>query len=83
MAVNCWLVPSAIEGFAGVTAIDTKVAGVTVRLLDPLIAPDVALMLAFPTATAFTSPVLETVAVAAEEELQVAVLVRSCVLPSL
>ena len=72
-----------MEGFAGMTAIDTKVAGDTVRLLEPLTAPDVALMLAFPTATAVTSPVLETVAVAAEEELQVTMLVRFCVLPSL
>lgn len=77
------MVPSAIEGFAGVTAIETMVAGVTVRLLEPLIAPDVALMLALPTARALTSPLLVTVAVVAKEELQVAVLVRSCVLPSL
>lgn len=72
-----------MDGLAGVTAIDTIVAGVTVRLLEPLIAPDVALMLVFPTATAVTSPVVDTVAVADEEELQLAVFVRSCILPSL
>ena len=77
MAANCWFVPSAMDAFAGVTAIDTMVAGVTVRLLEPLTEPDVALMLAFPTATAVTRPLADTVAVATEEELHVAVLVRS------
>ena len=68
VAANCWLVPAAMDGLAGVTVIEINEAAV---------------MVALPAATAFTSPVLETVAVAAEEELQVAVLVRSCVLPSL
>lgn len=77
MAANCCSVPSAMDAFAGVTAMDTMVAGVTVRLLDPLIEPELAVMVAFPTAVAVTSPVAETVAVAVEEELQVAVLVRS------
>lgn len=66
-----------MDAFPGVTAIETIVAGVTVRLLEPLTEPDVALMLAFPTATAVTRPLADTVAVAPEEELQVTVLVRS------
>lgn len=83
MAANCCFVPSAMDAFAGVTAMDTMVAGVTVRLLDPLIEPELALMVAVPTAVAVTSPVADTVAVVVDEELHVAVLVRSCVLPSL
>src|SRR5690349_10780494 len=42
VAVNCWFVPDEIDGFAGVTAIDTKVAAVTVRVVDPLTAPELA-----------------------------------------
>src|SRR5208282_3344245 len=43
VAVNCCVAPLAIDGFAGVTAIDTKVgAGVTVRPVDPLIEPEAA-----------------------------------------
>ncbi len=71
-----------MEAFAGVTAIESMVAGVTVRVLDPLMDPELALMVAFPTAVAVTNPVAETVAVVTAEELQVAVLVRSWELPS-
>jgi hypothetical protein len=34
--------PFAIEGFAGVTATDTSVAEVTVRVVEPLMAPEAA-----------------------------------------
>lgn len=71
-----------MDAFAGVTAMESMVAGVTVRLLEPLMDPELAVMVAFPAAIAVTSPVAETVAVAVAEESQVAVLVRSCVLPS-
>ncbi len=82
VAANCWLVPRAMEAFAGVTAMESMVAGVTVRLLEPLMDPELAVIVAFPTAVAMTSPVAETVAVAVGEEFHIAVLVRSCVLPS-
>ena len=42
VAVNCSVAPFAIEGFAGVTAIDTSVAAVTVRVVDPVMAPEAA-----------------------------------------
>jgi len=42
VAVNCSVAPFAIEGFAGVTAIDTSVAAVTVRVVDPVMAPETA-----------------------------------------
>jgi hypothetical protein len=35
-AVNCWVVPSAIEGFAGVTTSETSAAAVTVRDVLPV-----------------------------------------------
>jgi hypothetical protein len=35
-------VPFAIEGFAGVTAIDTSVAAVTVRVVEPVMPAEVA-----------------------------------------
>ena len=82
MAVNCRVSPNAMDGLAGVTAIDTKAGAVTVRFADPVIKPDVARMVAVPCATVAASPVLLTVAMPVADELQVTVLVRSRVLPS-
>ena len=42
MAVNCRVLPLVIEGFTGVTAIDTSVAGVTVSVVLPETVPEVA-----------------------------------------
>jgi hypothetical protein len=42
VAVNCSDVPFAIERFGAVTAIDTNVAAVTVKVADPLTLPEVA-----------------------------------------
>ena len=42
MAVNCCCWPAAIEGLAGVTAIDTSTGAVTVRAVEPLMEPEVA-----------------------------------------
>ena len=42
VAVNCSEVPLAIERLGAVTAIDTNVAAVTVRVADPLMFPEVA-----------------------------------------
>ena len=44
VAANCCVVPLAIVGFAGVTAIDTRVAGPTVSAVLPVTAPNVALI---------------------------------------
>jgi hypothetical protein len=44
--VNCSVVPFAIEGFAGVTAIDTNVAEVTVKIVEPMTPPETALVAA-------------------------------------
>jgi hypothetical protein len=73
----------AIEGFAGVTAIDCSVAAVTVRVVEPLIAPDVALIVEVPTPAPVASPAALIVAVVVVPEVQVTVEVKFCVVPSL
>jgi hypothetical protein len=81
--VNCWFVPDTVEGFAGVTAIETRAAAVTVRMVDPLTVPELAEMVVVPTLFAVARPPLEMVATPVDEELQVTVLVRFWVLPLL
>lgn len=84
MAVNCRVLPTAIEGFGGPTAIETR-AGViiTVRGVEPLTLPEVAVMVVLPAATPVASPLVVIVALLVSEEVHVAELVRSCVLESL
>jgi hypothetical protein len=80
VAVNCRVVPCAILGLVGVIAMDTSVAGVTVRVVDPETSPDVAVIDVEPAATEVASPlepaVLLTVATPVEDELQVTAVVR-------
>jgi hypothetical protein len=73
----------AIDGFAGVTAIDCSVAAVTVRVVEPLIAPDVALIVEVPTPAPVARPAALIVAVVVVPEFQVTVDVKFCVVPSL
>lgn len=54
----------------------------TVRVVDPEIDPDVAVTEVVPEAIPFANPVLLIVPIPTEEELQVTLLVRFCVLPS-
>jgi hypothetical protein len=82
VAVNCCAVPLAMEAFAGVTTIDTKTR-VTVRLVEPLIAPEVACIVALPAPTPVANPALVIVATEVFAELHVTALVRFCVLASL
>jgi hypothetical protein len=79
VAVNCFVVPFVIEGFAGVTAIDTSVAEVTVRTVDPVTAPEAACILLIPAATPVANPPTVIVATLVVCELQLAVLVKFCV----
>jgi len=83
VAVNCCVPPFGTDGFAGVTAIDTRVAGVTVSVVLPLTPPELAWMVVEPVPAAVAKPAVLIVATVTEEELQVAVLVRFCVVPSL
>jgi hypothetical protein len=62
---------------------ETSAAGVTVRLVDPLSAPELAAIVVVPTSVPVARPALEIVATPCAEELQFTVLVRFWVVPSL
>src|SRR5277367_4667594 len=81
--VKFCVAPLAIEGFAGVTAIDCSVAAVTVKTVEPLIAPDVALIVEVPTPAPVARPAVVIVAVAVVPDDHVTLDVRFCVVPSL
>ena len=76
-------VPRATTEFVGVTAIDTSVAAVTIRAVDPETLPNVAAMVVVPIATLVAKPslpeALDTVATATFVEDQVTAVVRSWV----
>ena len=65
------------------TAIETRTAGVMVRVVEPFTLPDAAVTIVFPTATLLANPVAFTVAMVLSAVFQLTVLVRSIVLPSL
>ena len=73
-------------GVAGVTAMETKVAGVTVNKVEPEMLPTVAVIVAVPCpallARPFVPAALLMVATVVSEELQVAAWARGCVEPS-
>ena len=80
MAVNCWDPPKGMVGFVGVTAIDTRVAELTVKTVDSalslLLMPfRLAEMVEVPSAMVVAEPseppVLLIVAVAIVEDSQV------------
>jgi hypothetical protein len=56
VAVNCFVVPFAMLGLVGVTAIEDSVAFVTVRVVVPETGPRVAVIVVGPTATDVASP---------------------------
>ena len=82
VALNCCVMPKATPGIAGVIAKETKAGGVTFRVVEPLTFPVVAMTLALPTDTLVASPWLFTVNTAGFRPLQLTLLVRSSVLPS-
>ena len=67
-------------GLVGVIAMDTSVAEVTVRVVDPDIFPDVAVIVVEPAATEVANPfetaALLIAATAVFDELQVTIVVR-------
>jgi len=84
VAMNAWMALTGIEGVAGVTAIDTNVAAVTVKLAVPVLPPKLAVMTEVPPLTAEATPeVLLTVATPVVPELQLEEVVTSRVVPSL
>src|SRR6266704_2530973 len=88
VAVNCCVVPFAMLGFVGVTAIEVRVAAVTVSVVFPKTSPKVAVIVMGPPAATDVArpcdpPALLIVATAVLDELQVTWVVRSCVVLSL
>ena len=82
VAWNCSEVPTAAVPDEGVIASDTKVGEPTFRFVVALTDPKLTWIVETPSNRHAASPVLLTVATTDRDELQVAVLVRSCVLPS-
>jgi hypothetical protein len=76
-------VPKANDRLAGVTAIETRTGWPTVSVAEPVVDPEVAVIVEVPTATPVARPPAAMVATDAGDELQVALLERFCVLPSL
>ena len=91
VAVNCWVTPTGTLGLTGVTDIEDRVAGVTVRMvlpmeppfMEPLHVTEVAVMVVVPTEMAMARPLLLTVATDVFDELQVTSMVISRIVVSL
>ena len=62
---------------------ESRTAGVTVMVVEPVMVPDVAVTVVLPTATLVATPGVFTTAMVESVVVQVAVAVRSSVLPSL
>jgi hypothetical protein len=72
VAVNCWIVPSASDESAGVTAIDCRAAGNTVSEVSfDVIDPADATIVVDPVPLLVASPLLSIIATVATVELQV------------
>ena len=76
------MVPFAIDAFVGVTEMDVNAGGVTVSAAEPLIVPDVAVIVAVPGIAPVARPPV-TLATEGMDELQLTVFVKFCVVPSL
>jgi hypothetical protein len=75
--------PAATDGAAGVTAIEVNTAAVTVNVTEPVMVPEVAVIVVVPGVTLVAYPLLFTVAIAVADEVHVTMLVRVCVAPLL
>ena len=73
--MNCCVVPLGIDGFAGVTAIDTGVAGATVKVVLPVTPAELALIWEVPGAAPPARPPALMVATDGLADTQVAELV--------
>ena len=82
VAVNCWLIPTGMVGFAGVTEIDDRVAEFPVRVVLPEMLPEVAVMVVVPVARTVARPVVLIVAATGFKESQVTSGVISKLVPS-
>ena len=82
VALNCWVVPCAIDEFDGVIAIDTSWAALIVSVVLPEIPPDVAVIVTGPTLAPIARPDSLTVAFEVSEEDHKTDAVRFCVVLS-
>jgi hypothetical protein len=82
VAVSCALLPSGNDELLAATAIETRAAGETVNAVMPLIPPTVAEIDAPPTAFVAAVPAALMLTTPGAELTQLALLVRSIVLPS-
>ncbi len=82
VAANCSVVPRAMDGIAGVMAIETNAAGVTVKVDEPPTLAAAAVIMVWPVDTLVASPLALVMATDGVDALQVADVVRSSVLPS-
>jgi hypothetical protein len=62
---------------------DANIAAVTVSVAEPLIVPEVAVIVVVPCVTVVAKPLVLTVATDVAEDVQVAVFVRFCAVPLL
>ena len=83
IAVNCFVPSEAIEALLGLTAIERRLATVTVTLVEPLIVTEVAVTLIVPYEPPDTKPLSDTVATVVSSEDQLTEPVMFFVLPSL
>lgn len=82
VAVNCFVVPLAIDGFVGATAIETRLAVPTVNVVLPVTPVVVAVISEVLRPTPVASPPEVMVATAVFEEAQVTEVVKVFVVPS-
>ncbi len=71
-----------MDALGGVTVKASKLGALTVRVAEPVIVPDTALIMVAPWEKLVAEPPTPALATAGTEELQVAEAVRSCALPS-
>jgi hypothetical protein len=83
VALYCCDVPSAMAAVAGLTAIDIRTGAVTVKVVEPAIDPEVAVIVAAPCLMLVANPPLLTLATPGTLEVHVTELVKFCVVPSL
>lgn len=77
VAVNCSVYSLFNEMMEGVTPMETSVAGVTVNVAEPLMATEVAVIVAVPAPLPVANPLAPIVATAVEDEPQLTAPVRS------
>lgn len=83
VAVNCTVVPGAIDVLVDETTSLEIIGAFTDRVMLPLTPESVPVIFAVPCVRVVTTPAVETVATLASDEVQVTLAVRSLLVPSL